>query len=169
MEHVAEHGLSYGTINEFNFRKNLFEEVDAQIKEFNADSSQTSTLAHNFLSTWTEGEKRRFMGFSPHGEVAEPTHLEESNAESVNWVTSGKVNAIQNQGQCGSCWSFAVTSAVETSYAIKHNSLPKLSEQQLVSCSTRNYGCNGGDMGLAFNYLQSKSQNSEAGYPYTSG
>jgi len=126
-------------------------------------------MGHNFFSTWSSEEKKRLRGFKPQGENILPTILEESNTDSVNWVSQGKVNAVQNQGSCGSCWSFATTAAVETAYAIKHGSLPKLSEQQMVSCSTRNYGCNGGDMGLAFAYLQTKTLNSEGSYPYTSG
>lgn len=28
MQHVAQNGLSYGTMEEFNFRQDLFEQVD---------------------------------------------------------------------------------------------------------------------------------------------
>lgn len=35
MEHVAEFGLSYGTVEEFNFRKALFAEADKLIEEHN--------------------------------------------------------------------------------------------------------------------------------------
>jgi len=117
----------------------------------------------------TQGEKSKLLGFRGPSEVKQPVPLEEENYDSVNWVTQGKVNAVQNQGQCGSCWAFATVAAVETAYAIKNGSLPKLSEQQLVDCSTRNYGCGGGWPGTAFQYLQSKSLNSESGYPYLSG
>lgn len=85
-------------------------------------------MGHNFLSTWSLGEKKRLMGYSPHGEVGEPIMLEEANADFVDWVKKGKVNPVQNQGYCGSCWSFAVTANVESAYAIKNNTLPKLSE-----------------------------------------
>lgn len=169
MQHVAEQGLSYGTIEEFNFRRTLFEHVDFKIKTFNSDPSRTSTLAHNQFSTWTETEKKRLMGFRMAEQVAEPKVLEETNAASVNWVTAGKVSPIQNQGQCGSCWAFATTAAVETSYAVKNNSLLKLSEQQLVSCNSENYGCSGGWMEKAYAYLQSHWFNQLAYYPYTSG
>lgn len=169
MQHVAQHGLSYGTMAEYEFRKALFVQSDNEINAHNSNAEETSTMGHNFLSTWSLGEKKRLLGYRQHGEVDHPTILEESNDDSVNWVAAGKVNAVQNQGSCGSCWSFSTTAATETAYAIKHNSLPKLSEQQLVSCSTRNYGCNGGDMGLAFAYLKTKYQNYESAYPYTSG
>lgn len=45
------------------------------------------------------------------------------------------------------------------------------SEQQLVDCDTSNYGCGGGWMPSAWNYLQNKAKGSakNALYPYTSG
>jgi KDEL-tailed cysteine endopeptidase len=35
MQHVAEHGLSYGTMEEYNFRLSLFETADKEIAEHN--------------------------------------------------------------------------------------------------------------------------------------
>ena len=67
-------------------------------------------------------------------------------ATSVNWVTAGKVTPIRNQYQCGSCWAFAVTAAIESMYLIKvpgaSVSNLALSPQQLVSCCTAANGCN---------------------------
>lgn len=55
---------------------------------------------------------------------------------------------------------------LESVYAQKTSNLIKLSEQQIVDCSTANYGCNGGDLPPAFKYVISKGIQAETSYPY---
>jgi C1A family cysteine protease len=63
---------------------------------------------------------------------------------SVNWINAGAVTPIKDQGQCGSCWAFSSTGALEGIHAIESGTLLSFSEQQLVDCSTANGGCGGG-------------------------
>jgi hypothetical protein len=75
----------------------------------------------------------------------------------------GCVTKVKNQGQCGSCWAFSATGALEGQLA----GCTSLSEQDLVACDTGSHGCNGGQMAQAFNFVKSNGIASEAAYPYT--
>jgi len=169
-DHLAKHGISYDTDEEYQMRMSIFSAKDAEIQQIN--SSQNSfTVGHNHLSTLTADEINQRKGHTfAHDQalekLPEDTDLMGYSA-SVNWVTAGKVNPVQNQGQCGSCWAFSSIAAIESANAIKTGALYKLSEQQLVDCDQYANGCNGGNYAPAFYYAMSNKITTEAKYPYT--
>jgi len=168
MQHIAANGLSYGTIEEYNFRLDLFKSVDAEINAHNQTNS-TYTLGHNFLSTMTQGEKKKLTGYQAVGANTETKVFTPSNADTVNWVTKGGVTPVKNQASCGSCWAFSSTGGMEGAHFVASGKLLSFSEQQLVSCSKLNHACNGGSMALAFRFYKTHAAVLEADYPYTSG
>jgi len=90
--------------------------------------------------------------------------------DSVDWVTSGAVTPVKNQGSCGSCWAFSTTGSVEGAWKIKHGELVSLSEEELVQCDRgQDSGCQGGLMDYAFQFIEKHGITSESNYPYTSG
>ena len=62
-----------------------------------------------------------------------------------DWRDHGRVTAVKDQGQCGSCWAFGTVAAIEGQYAANSsNRLTRFSEEQLVDCETEDDGCDGG-------------------------
>ena len=89
---------------------------------------------------------------------------------SIDWRIKGAVTAVKDQGECGSCWAFSATGALEGMQFIKTKKLPNLSEQNLMDCTNGygNLGCDGGSSAYAFEYVRdNRGINTQQSYPYT--
>lgn len=133
------------------------------IEEMNAESIRTGKSqrnGHNKFSTWTQEERSSLTKRMalPADENRVYTTLPPSNNTSVDWrgiATPG----IKDQGQCGSCWSFGATGALEGAYWRETGNLVSMAEQQLVDCAGvregyQNMGCQGGTSPWAYDYLK---------------
>ncbi|KAM3295639.1 hypothetical protein ACQJBY_038119 [Aegilops geniculata] len=73
----------------------------------------------------------------------------------VDWVKFGAVTPLQNQGDCGSCFSFSAAASLEGLHFIETGQLFKLSEQHIIDGShLRNRGCEGGTAYEALLYIK---------------
>jgi len=171
MKWISEHGKRYGTRAEFEFRLNQFKEYLAKVEEHNSRNDVGHTVGLNAFSDLTADEWKMKLGYRAQDKLAakEPVVLDETNlAESVDWRTKGAVTPVKNQGQCGSCWAFSTTGAVEGAMFLSSGNLESYSEQNLVDCSKNgNQGCNGGLMDYAFQWIEQHPLMLEADYPYT--
>merc|ERR1712187_749930 len=79
-----------------------------------------------------------------------------------------------NQGACGGCWAFSAAETLESHLAIATGKpAPKLSTQQLISCTPNprhcggTGGCGGATQPLAFNYTEAAGITTEEAYPFS--
>jgi len=141
----------------------------------------TYTLGHNQFSGMTQAEYAEYNRLQSFDLTGRRLHLrnlgdfEINVPASIDWVSLGAVTPVKDQGQCGSCWSFSTTGALEGAYSIKNGHLESFSEQQLVDCDNlsnggRDHGCNGGLMDNAFAWVgKNNGLCTEQAYPYVSG
>lgn len=85
------------------------------------------------------------------------------------WNDTDYLSDVKNQEDCGSCWAFSTTSAIETFMRMNNHTVDRLSEQELVDCSMENSGCSGGIMHKAMDYvIANKGLYHEMDYIYNS-
>lgn len=103
-----------------------------------------------------EGRNR---SYSDDGELEVPN--------SVDWRTKGAVTPVKDQKDCGGCWAFATVASIEGLHKIKTGHLVSLSEQELLDCDGNDYGCDGGNPGVAMQWVADNGGlTTESDYPY---
>jgi KDEL-tailed cysteine endopeptidase len=170
-------------IHQFERRYNNFLELEQRFKIFQSNlefieqhNSNQQSSYHLGITKFADLTNEEFASFN---NFKQPSRLfggcdkfaseSQQSPSSIDWRQNGAVTPVKDQGQCGSCWSFSATGAMEGAWAINKGKLVSLSEQQLVDCSKKygNHGCYGGLMDGAFEYAMDYSMCTEDDYPYT--
>jgi cathepsin L len=169
----------YNNLEELKNRFEIFKDNLHIINTHNSDPTQNFTMGINLFTDLTSEEfKSMYVGGLKNdlvGSYGCKTFTSDASKapSSMDWVSGGAVTSVKDQGQCGSCWTFSSTGAIEGAWAIYRDQLIDLSEQELVDCATGitygSHGCNGGQMEGAFKFVINNGQCSNADYPYVSG
>jgi len=136
-----------------------------------ADLSVDEFRAKYLMPANSTGRVRDLPKFFPHKHLIPAVKRDKNGAPMDNdWCAQGYCTAVKDQGQCGSCWAFSATEALESAIALAGQAIPTLAPEQIVDCDSTDGGCNGGDPRSAMNYLViAGGQDTESSYPYTAG
>ena len=173
----AEQHLAFDRMED-RLRFRLFRKNAEMVADENSIDEETAEFALNFFSTMTESEQISYRGLNVtgHNKNAIPAlrsseEDEEDVPKSKLWTNEGKVTAVDNQGSCGSCWTWGAVGGLETRYAEMSGVLRKFAEQEYLDCvyeGSRD-GCNGGWPDDCYTYSEDNGGRlaSTADYPYT--
>lgn len=169
---AGKNGKSYKDSDEFALRKQNWKEAKAEVDELNSNSKKAK-YELNFIADMTAEERQNLLGAFEDINEGEGRRLADEwepmthgrnlqVAGEVDW-SENNLTPVKNQGSCGSCVAFAVTTIAEGLESIKTGNAPvRLSEQHQVDCAARNadnvstdygnYGCGGGWIYKYFNF-----------------
>ncbi|XP_065222098.1 uncharacterized protein LOC135846757 [Planococcus citri] len=174
----AQHSKQYETMEEEERRMKIYLDNEKKIAEHNErfeKGEETYEMGINKFSDLTDQEFAALYltKIAINRNISKDFHILESSEKDApdkkNWVKEGKVSSVKNQGQCRSCWAFATAATIESHVAIQKNSVDftDLSPQNLVDCVKKSYGCWGGHLEYAFEYVQqNEGIATEISYPY---
>jgi C1A family cysteine protease len=155
------YGKAYSSREEHEMRFAIFEknQIQAAIDTAQAEGDLVFGMT-KFSDLTTEEFKMRYLNYEPQERGFmnnAPTEVPSGTdpPENVDWRTKlNVVTPVKNQGQCGSCWAFSATEAIESAIVLAGHSQEILSPQQIISCDKQDLGCNGGDTVTAYKYVE---------------
>ena len=155
---------TYKDQDDENSRHALFKVAQVRVAQLN-ELNGSPAFGINWMSDRYPHEQhkkglRKPAGWEPKAELFREYNMTKA-PKAINWRYTEAVTSIKNQGQCGSCWAFSATEAVESQMILGTGGklAVSLSPQQVASCTpnTGQYGCLGCQGGFtegAYDYLK---------------
>ena len=135
----------------------LFASVFAEtlIEKINNSPSSTWTAKQYPPSMLTVAKLRARCGLRRSGhkiqDLADSNDVPETFDSRTQW---DGVCTVRDQGSCGSCWAFSVSSVFTDRKTVAGTGVGMLSAQDLISCDPYDAACDGGDFPTSLTWMQ---------------
>jgi len=115
-------------------------------------AQEATYISKSYSTTFTKGlvrtmESQQFLDQAPH-----QSFVQLNTEVPSKFSLRGRAGPVENQGSCGACWDFALTTTLRGTLAMLGRDPGRLSFNYLLNCATTMYGCWGGDF-TAASYL----------------
>jgi len=170
-EYMIKYNKRYETASEYYTRLQNFQENLIRANELQAENPLAKFGITKFSDLSIEEYKNMVnvnvpkstpLGSRSFDNEAYSLTPSSPNPDTWNWCSEGACTAINNQGQCGSDWGFALVETVESYFFLTGHPLAQLSVDQVVYCSSGDEGCDGSWITDGYSYIQ------ECGIEYAS-
>ncbi|KAL9654558.1 hypothetical protein ABK040_006622 [Willaertia magna] len=76
---------------------------------------------------------------------------------------------VQDEGQCGSNWAMTAVSVMSNRLCVQSGNSTQLSTQYVLECDSKDFGCSGGFLNTAWEFLEETGTVDEQCDPYSAG
>jgi len=174
-EWVSRYNKVYGQ-EEYEYRLGVFQSNLQLVMEYNLAEGNPVFGITKFMDLTPDEFRSQYL--LPKGRIEHknkplievPQFTLDDVPVRYDWNDKKAVTPVYDQAQCGSCWAFSATEAIESQWFLAGHTLTSLSPQQIVDCDKGrgDDGCNGGDTPTAYEYVISAGgMDTMATYPYT--
>lgn len=134
------HGRKYTSAAEVAARFSNFVANSARIEE-SARKNRHAKFGLDFTADWSASELAGGALKVPSDAAVQPPFSDAAikaarGAGPLDWVELGAVTTPTSQGRCGTCAQFSATADIEAQWFLAGNGLVKLSEQEMIDCSS---------------------------------
>ena len=201
---LATHNKNYQTMEEYNSRMANWKKHNGMIYERNqvADASGKDDHVRFAHNRWSDAHEHEILARMNYNQVTGRDYHEHRSEEQladfsddvdhhgrqlqivtqgIDWANLGYTGPVEDQGACGSCYSFTSTAALASALSLTTGRYTRLSQQNIIDCSSDeasnqakfgktygNFGCNGGSETKAWDFMKENGVMAWSDYPYSS-